>query len=411
MLHKQTFIVFEKAKCVDTDEEEMKSFISMHVLMGIAKFPSYLDYWNRMLGYPCIADVMPRNRFSELRRYLHFVDNNAPHDNGDKLFKISPIIEAVRKECMKIEPEEYQSVDEQIIPSRTKHSKIRQYNPKKTTKWGFKNQVRAGSSGFLYNFFLYAGKEGQQTNARYKSLQKSAQVVAKLAENLPKHQNHKLFFDNWYSTLELFHYLQNIRLWAVGTVRENRLLDCPIEKDKVLQNMGRGAHDEVVDYNSGLVIVIVHPYRIEVKTKRWYMKVFWHLIDLTKVNAWILYKHHQNQLGVQKKKIVPLKLFSIEIAESLIHLMKKNAPSKGRPSKQLSNELEENRNRAKKAVKPTPYPAIRLDKCNHWPVSIDVKQRCCLCQSYTRMSCEKCNGIPLCLFGRRNCFKDFHTLS
>ena len=129
------YSVQKNQKCVDTDEEEMKSFIG-NVLMGIVKLPSYLDYWNRTLRYPRIADVMPRNRFSELRRYLHFVDNNAPHDNGDKLFKISPIIEAVRKECMKIEPEEYQSVDEQIIPSKTKHSKIRQYNPKKTHKMG-----------------------------------------------------------------------------------------------------------------------------------------------------------------------------------------------------------------------------------------------------------------------------------
>ena len=177
-------------------------------------------------------------------------------------------------------------------------------------------------------------------------------------------------------------------------------IDCPaIIKE---YNMSMGGVD--------LCDMLIALYRIEVKTKRWYVKVFWHLIDLAKVNAWILYKRHQNQLGVQKKKIAPLKLFSIEIAESLIHLMKKNAPSKGRPSKRLSNELEENRKRAKKAVKPTPYPAIRLDKCNHWPVSIDVKQRCRLCQSYTRMSCEKCNGIPLCLFGGRNCFKDFHTL-
>ena len=64
------------------------------------------------------------------------------------------MIEAVRNECVKVTPEEYHYVDEQIIPSKTKYTKIRQYNPKKTKIWGFKNLFRAGSSGFMYDFFI-----------------------------------------------------------------------------------------------------------------------------------------------------------------------------------------------------------------------------------------------------------------
>ena len=30
------------------------------------------------------------------------------------------------------------SIDEQIIPAKTKYSRVRQYNSKKPTKWGFK---------------------------------------------------------------------------------------------------------------------------------------------------------------------------------------------------------------------------------------------------------------------------------
>ena len=52
---------------------------------------------------------MPRNRFSQLRQFLHFVDNNFDHDSDDKLFKIKPVMEAVRNECIKIEPEQFQS--------------------------------------------------------------------------------------------------------------------------------------------------------------------------------------------------------------------------------------------------------------------------------------------------------------
>ena len=148
-----------KGKSVNTNSKEIKTFIGINMLMGIVKLPQYFDYWSNTLQYPAIADVMSQNRFSELRRYLHFVDNNSEHDIEDKLFKIRPIIEAVRNQCIKIEPEEFQSVDEQIIPSKTRFTKIRQCNPKKPKKWGFKNLVRAGSSGFMYDFYLYSGKE------------------------------------------------------------------------------------------------------------------------------------------------------------------------------------------------------------------------------------------------------------
>ena len=97
---------------------------------------------------PQISKIMSRNRFCSLRHYLHFVDNTEIAEQ-DKLSKIKPMIDAVRCECIKVEPEEFHSVDEQIIPSKTKYSKIHQYNLKIPNKWGFKNLVRAGSSEFM----------------------------------------------------------------------------------------------------------------------------------------------------------------------------------------------------------------------------------------------------------------------
>ena len=95
----------------NTNVEEIKKFIDMNIIMGVIPLPSVYDYWSRSLRILAIADLMPQNRFRELGRYLHFVDNTAAHDSDGKLFKIRPVIEAVRNKCVKVTPEEYYSVD------------------------------------------------------------------------------------------------------------------------------------------------------------------------------------------------------------------------------------------------------------------------------------------------------------
>ena len=43
-----------------------------------------------------------------------------------------------------------------------------------------------------------------------------------------------------------------------------------------------------------LVDMLTKLYRIEVKTIRLCIKVFWHVIDIDKVNSWLLYRCHCN---------------------------------------------------------------------------------------------------------------------
>lgn len=51
-----------------------------------------------------------------------------------------------------------------------------------------------------------------------------------------------------------------------------------------------------------LADMLIALYRIKVKTKRWYIKVFLHLVDICKVNAWNMYCRHYNQLGKHQSK-------------------------------------------------------------------------------------------------------------
>ena len=75
-----------------------------------------------------------------------------------KKYEVQPIIDHVRNNCLSIDPEIENSINEQIIPAKTTYSGVRQYNLKKPVKWCFKNFVRSESSGIMYDFFVYNGK-------------------------------------------------------------------------------------------------------------------------------------------------------------------------------------------------------------------------------------------------------------
>uniref|UniRef100_F6X7P9 PiggyBac transposable element-derived protein domain-containing protein n=1 Tax=Ciona intestinalis TaxID=7719 RepID=F6X7P9_CIOIN len=412
---------------INTNYSEICMFIAIQIKMSILHLPSYLMYWSKEMRFPPIADSISLKRYQKLRRFLHFVDNSTQFPN--KLFKIQPVLDAVRNECIKIQPEQSHSVDEQIIPAKTKYSKFRQYNPKKPVKWGFKNMVRADSSGFMYDFYIYGGKDSKQLALSDDAthLQKSAQTVVKLCQHLPVKQNHQLFFDNWFTTLDLLIYLKEIGINACGTIRGN----------EDLKKNGRGAVDFRSDFNSGILVtkwydnnavhigsnfvgiepmstidrwsseikekvpiqcpqiitmynkgmggvdladMLISLYRTEVKTRRWYIKIFWHCIDIAKVNAWLLYRRHCNEMSISKKSQRTL----------------------------LKRKLENDTLPGKKPFTPTPNEILRFDQISHWPEPRSQRGRCRLCKSgYSQIYCSKCH-VCLCLKSSNNCFKEFH---
>ena len=90
------------------------------------------------------------------------------------------------------QPEQHHSIDEQIIHAKTKRSGgVKQYKPKKIHKLGFKNMVRAGRSGVVYDFYNFGGKHS--AGADKCGVENS---VLRLVQNIPKHQNYQVFFDD-----------------------------------------------------------------------------------------------------------------------------------------------------------------------------------------------------------------------
>lgn len=449
----------KSGESIDVTTFEMEQFLGILLLMGIHKVPSYRAHWSSASRYPPIADVMPRNRFDQIKNFLHFNDNDNIKKRGtegyDKLFKVRPLIDALKKNFLKVEPHICQSIDEIMIPSKAS-SPLRQFNRNKPHRFGIKVEGRAGADGILHDFQIYSGKSDKDPTGPWGV---SGDVVVKLSDSLPADCQFFIFADNWFSSYALAKHVATRGLHYTGTIRPNRIPGNTLKTDADLKKEGRGAYDSRVSEDGIHVIkwmdnkpislistycgvepldevkrwstsekrfatvsrpdvvrqynqfmggidlndYLVALYRTSVGTKRYYMRIFFHLLDVSVVNAWLLYRRHMTQ-----SNLVALTLlnFRLEIAQTLISYGKNVVKHRGRPPI----------NTAKVAKAPVfvskiaPPVEIRFDGIGHWPVEVR-RERCLLCKkrgSFTFFKCCKCD-VPLCLKKGRNCFHEFHN--
>ena len=85
--------------------------------------------------------------------------------------------------------------------------------------------------------------------------------MLKLSEGIPRNQRFRLFFDNWFSALDLMIYLKSIGILSTAAFRTNRLKGCPITSDKELKKGGRRSYDYRSDVNSGVHVTKWHDHK------------------------------------------------------------------------------------------------------------------------------------------------------
>lgn len=105
--------------------------------------------------------------------------------------KIQPLVEHIRQRLTLVPKKEFLAVGEQMIPTKGRHE-LKQYNPAKPDKWGYKNQVLSGASGFSYDFELFAGEQSNTILEGAPDLGVSGNVVARLTQGVSKLRNHKI---------------------------------------------------------------------------------------------------------------------------------------------------------------------------------------------------------------------------
>lgn len=278
-----------------------------------------------------------------------------------------------------------------------------------------------------------------ELNKNERELGVGASVVLALMKSIKNPASCIVFCDNYFSSIKLFLYLENsLSISANGTFRSNRIEKWPLLTDKELLKQGRGSvdfrtHDNkiillkyadnkcvimgstiygvepkttllrwckeqkkkvkincpnlVFQYNKNMVGVdknncLVSLYRTLSKSRRWYLPIFFYLLDMSIVNAWLLYKKE-----TIKHRQLQLKEFRLEVAEGLLQDGKRK---RGRQSEILVNK----RINAPRCQRP--YDLIRYDGVGHWPTFKSERLRCKYCNSgESKIVCSKCN-VALC---------------
>lgn len=109
------------------------------------------------------------------------------------MFKLRPLLDAFKEKVNAVSTFEKLCIDKQVVPFKGKSS-LRQYNPKKTKKWGYKIFVCSGISGIIHNFEIYTGRIDQCPNQP--DVGASGNIVLRLLQTVPRDVWHTVYFDN-----------------------------------------------------------------------------------------------------------------------------------------------------------------------------------------------------------------------
>ena len=166
---------------------------------------------------------MSRNRYRQILRYIHVVDNTSAltrtDPNYDRLWKVRPLIDLLPHTCAEMyNPGQQLSIDESMIGTKCRISFI-QYLPAKPTKWGIKVWMCSdAATGYILSFSIYTGKD---PNVSISPNGLGYDVVIRLLEN-KFNKGYSVSADNFYTSPNLFLDLFNKGVSGTGTVRTNR---------------------------------------------------------------------------------------------------------------------------------------------------------------------------------------------
>ena len=351
--------------------------------MGHDQHDCLKDYWSREEQYfiPFYSNTMVRDRIFHILRFLHFENNDNPpnHDDPhyDRLWKIRNIFDILNNKFYKLyNPTEHLAVDEVIVIFKGRVI-FWQYIPKKHKRLGIKIYKLCDALGYTYDMYVYKGKQRLLATQEMSATHGIVLELVRRVEGL----GHKQYMDSYFSSPALFDDLFRRKINCCGTVhndrrgmlkdisaqpikakkgdiitrvRRNQSIPCwKVKRDVyVLTNMhtppvegnfcdesGHAVKPHVIeDYNAHMGYVdksdrMVNSYRIARRTWKWTKKRFFHLTDMTILNAFLLHKNCGGKMTHKRFREVLVHNLITEFHEQNVTT---TGISRGRPSPSVS---------------------------------------------------------------------------
>lgn len=344
----------------DIDDVSLQSYFGLLILAGVYKShgESLESLWNEETGRPIFRSTMSLKQFKKLCRVIRF-DDKASRTERRARDKLAPIRELwdkwVDNQQRIYVPHETITIDEQLLGFRGR-CEFKQYMPSKPAKYGIKFWVLCDSvTNFAWNLQVYTGKSTPDAAPEKNQGQR---VVLDLIKDL---KGRNLTCDSFFTTYDLALELLKRKNTIVGTVRSNKtflpkstkqelrkrsvfssmfffndkisLVQYVPKKYKTVNVLSTFHHDKsVLDGRNKLPEMIsfynktkagvdtldqlVGTYTVKRKTNRWPHAMFCNMIDISAINAYVLWLEMNNdwKKGILYKR----RLFLHELGMELV---------------------------------------------------------------------------------------------
>ena len=342
----------------DCDVRDMWVFLGLILLMPLVKKHNLMDYWDAkdsLLHVPTFGKYMKRDRFFLLLRFLHF-QNIETEDRTDALRKIRPVYSLLRQNFSRFfRPFQKLVIDESLVLFKGRLS-FKQYIPSKRHRFGIKLFVLCDAeTGIVLDILTYTGQSTDGVD-RHDPLGVSGSVVKTLLDPYLD-AGRLLYTDNWYTSPDLARFLHDRATGSCGTVRPHRksmpkfpplrrgeyirrkcqpvmtmkwhdkrdvtLLTTfhkgdMVDTGKVDRVTGERATkpDITLDYNLNMRLVDKSDMQLGSvecvrKTVKWYKKLFFHMLDISMLNAYNMYL-------TKTGNRLPLREFYYEVSREIL---------------------------------------------------------------------------------------------
>ena len=234
----ESFIKEEDFNWTPVNNEEMRKFLGLVIIMGIVQKPTVHSYWSTepIINMPIFSKIMSRNRFDQILKYIRFSDSYVKTSKASRLFELNNEIHRI---CNVYTPDLNLSLDESLVLFKGRLG-FKMFIRIKRARFGVKIFYLCDAKGYTLSYQVYYGAEsGLNGYVNYdgKPLLKSEEIVVRLLTKAGLlNKGYVVNIDNWYTSLRLVEYLYQQKTYVRGTIKANRGVPSVLKNKDVTKN-------------------------------------------------------------------------------------------------------------------------------------------------------------------------------